>query len=248
MKRICFCLIMLVTVTFLFVSSSNAQISKRQPVNVKKLRTKPTLFTTKIALENSLNKLQESYKIFLKNPNNKKTRGILNNALNDATTQAERLAKLSKEQEQQLGRTPQRPSTGGPVPSSNKQTGRWDASKGSLAPLKGKVPIRQEGGSVPGAGTGGPSPSPEPNDPPPKPDPPDPTPHPQGPQGGISKGDMTRLFNMTNSLLEDFSKVRSISTMQTKMSSRSMNILSTKMNSIKGKAQNLALLEPKAEP
>lgn len=250
-----------------YVKSKSTYPTRPNTSSSKKgVQNKPTILSTKVSLQNSLNNLQKSYALFLRNPNDIKTRGIFNNALDNATADADKLAKLSKDQDPQLGRTPQRPSTksdsmtglskgqdpqlghtpqrpstGVPLPPNDRNAGKDD-----IAAFKGNVPIKQETGPI-----RGPSPVPPPKDPPPKPDPPpdDPPPKPpeQGPQG-ITKGEMTRLLNMANSLLGDFSNIQSISRMQTKMDTRSMNIIRTRMNGIQGKGRDLALLEPKAEP
>ena len=252
-----------------------------------------SLLSRKAALQNSLNNLQRAYALFLKNPNHIKTRGAFNNALDNAAADADRLAKLSKGQDPQLARTPQRPSTksdsmtgmstgqnpqlarnpqrpstksdsmagmstgkdpqlarnpqkpstGVPPSSIDNQSGRRDAGKDDIAGFKGNVPIRQGDVSDDDDDQGGSTP-------------PQHSPPPDSDKGAKIEPSQTKIkispgremdvniINLANSLLADFSKVRSISTMKTKMNTRSMNILSSRMNSIKGKAQQLGVMEP----
>jgi len=262
----------------------NGAYVKSKSVLPTRPNTNASLLSTKIALQNSLNNLQRAYSLFLKNPNNKKTRGIFNNALDNATADADRLAKLSKGQDPQLARTPQRPSTKSdsmtrmsagqdpqlartpqkPSTKSDSMTGMSNgqdpqlarnpqrpstgvpqspndssAGKDDIAGFKGNVPIRQEDGDDDHT----PQPSPPDDDPPhDEPEPPGKRLPPKGPGPVVITTEMTNLLNMANSLLADFSKVRSISRTQTKMSTSSMNNLSTRMNGIKGKAQQLGKL------
>ncbi len=182
MKRTFFCLIMLVSVSLLFVSLSNAQTLKKSHLSKKKV------FVKKSALLKSLKNLQISYRSFMKNPKDRKIHLAFNKALNDAVLKAKVLGKMGKE---------------------------GDPEKDSPPPPK-------------------------------EPPPPTPTP-PQGPQG-ISKRDMSRLSNMSNSLLGDFLKIRSINRKGFMMNTHSMNRINIRMKSIKGKILQLALLEPRAEP
>lgn len=112
MKRTCLCLIMLVSVALLFVSSSNAQISKRQISTSTKVVAKPTLLDTKIAFQESLQKLDKSYQYFKKNPRSDKTRLYLNKALDDAVIKAKSLVNMAKEQGPQEGPPPPPPKPG----------------------------------------------------------------------------------------------------------------------------------------
>ncbi len=256
--------------------------------NTNKSLTRHTIPSTKAALENSLNNLQRAYARFLRNPNDIKTRGIFNNALDNATADADRLVRLSKDQDPQLARnpqkpstksdsmtrmssgqnpqlarnpqrpstksdsmtrvsggqnpqlarTPQRPSTGVPPSPNDNQSGRWAAGRDDIAGFKGNVPIRQEDVDDEDDDNKGST-----------------TPQPSPPPGDVLKPSQTKvlvagrvmdvnIINLTNGLLADFSNIRSISRTQTRMNTRSMNILNTKMNNIKGKAQNLAIIEP----
>ena len=185
MKRTFFCLIMLVSVSLLFVSLSNAQTLKKSQLSKKEV------FVKKSALLNSLKKLKISYRSFVKNPKDAKAHFAFNKALNDAVIKAKVLVKIAKE---------------------------GDPEKDSPPPPK------------------------EPSPPPPPP----PTP-PQGPQG-ISKRDITKLSNMSNSLLRDFLKIRSINRIGLRMNTHSMAKINIRMKSIKSKLLQLALLEPRAEP
>jgi len=232
---------------------------KRKSTLPTRPNTNASLLSTKVALQNSLNNLQKSYALFLRNPNDIKTRGIFNNALDNATADAERLTKLSEGQDPQLARTPQRPSTKSDSmtrmsngqdpqlartpqrPSTGVPQSPNDSSAGKddIAGFKGNVPIRQEDGDDDHT----PQPSPPDDDPPhDEPEPPGKRLPPKGPGPVVITTEMTNLLNMANSLLADFSKVRSISRTQTKMSTSSMNNLSTRMNGIKGKAQQLGKL------
>ncbi len=224
--------------------------------------TNASILSTKVALQNSLNNLQRAYSRFLRNPNDIKTRGLFNNALDNATADADRLARMSKGQDPQLARSPQRPSTksdsmtrmstgqdpqlarnpkrpstGVPPSPNDNQSGRWDAGKDDIAGFKGNVPIRQEDVDDEGDDNKGST-----------------TPQPSPPPGDVIKPSQSKvkisparvmdinIINLANSLLADFSSVRSISRMQTKMNTRSMNILNSKMNGIIGKAQQLGKL------
>ncbi len=96
--------------------NTNASLSK------KGIQNKPTILSTKVALQNSLNDLQKSYALFLRNPNDIKTRGILNNALENATIKAKGLMEMTDEQENQKPPKPP-PQPSGPSPEQGPQGG-----------------------------------------------------------------------------------------------------------------------------
>ncbi|MEN8154991.1 MAG: hypothetical protein ABFR75_13310 [Acidobacteriota bacterium] len=98
MKRTNSILVLLVSISLLFVSFSNAQALKNNTLVKKQFLNGKKIFLKKEALKKSLKDLQISYELFLKNPENKSFLKAFNKALNDADSKAKGLLLLSKGQ------------------------------------------------------------------------------------------------------------------------------------------------------
>ena len=112
-KTYFYVILLAVSVTLLFTSSLNAQVSKKRSVKNTKIVTKSVLLPNKIAFQKSLQKLEKTYHYFLKNPGHKKNRLSFNKALDDAVIKAKGLINIAKEQEPQGSSPPKPGPTGG---------------------------------------------------------------------------------------------------------------------------------------